>query len=104
MISPASYPRAPYRDKHLSTHPRRPMAKWSVLQRFRYPVEPLVYCSNVILQGVDLKACCRIQDTDRRTTARALNDRQFIARAERRERSQLKAMSDHTADSPCART
>jgi hypothetical protein len=69
------------------------LAKWSFLQRFRYPIESLVYCGNVILQGVDLKAGCRIQDTDRRTTSRALNDRQFVARAERRERYKLKAMS-----------
>jgi len=40
-----------------------------MLQCFCNPVEPLVYGRDLILHGVDLRARCRVLDTDRRATA-----------------------------------
>jgi hypothetical protein len=41
----------------------------SILQRHSNPVESLVYGRDPILQGIDLRARCRIKDADRRATA-----------------------------------
>jgi len=41
----------------------------SILQCFSNSVESLVYGRDLILQGVDLRAYCRVEDADRRATA-----------------------------------
>jgi hypothetical protein len=40
----------------------------SILERFGNPVEPFVYGRDLMLQGIDLRARCRVEDADRRAT------------------------------------
>ena len=65
------------------------MPRPSILQRFRNPVEPLIDVGDLVLQSLDLRCHRLVHHTDRRSALRALNQRELLALADRREQREF---------------
>jgi hypothetical protein len=65
----------------------------SLLERLRDAAEPLVDRRDLVLEGFNLRSRCRVEGAGRRSALGALNHRELVAAAERREQRELETMS-----------